>query len=297
MATTTVTRAVTTRAPRGGRQRGTGTPPAAKRWWRTALGVVLTAVMLFPVYWMVNVSLTRDQDMRKSPPNLIPIDGTLHGYSTVLGQQLPFLGTSLLVGLGTVVLTLALSAPAAYSLAKLDPRGGGAMSFVLLIAQMIPAIIMAMGFYTIYVQLGILDTVWGLILADSTIAVPFGVLIFTAFMRGIPDELLNAARIDGASTWRTFTSVVMPVSRNSIVTVSLFSFLWAWSDFLFANTLDGGGDAKPITLGIYAYIGNNNQEWNSIMATAVVASIPAAVLLVLAQRYVAAGVTAGAVKD
>ncbi len=120
MATTTVTRAVTTRSTRG-RQRATGTPPAAKRWWRTALGVVLTAVMLFPVYWMVNVSLTRDQDMRKSPPNLIPIDGTLHGYSTVLGQQLPFLGTSLLVGLGTVVLTLALSAPAAYSLAKLAP--------------------------------------------------------------------------------------------------------------------------------------------------------------------------------
>lgn len=297
MATTTVTRSVTTRTARSGRPRTASTPPAAKHWWRTALGIVFTAVMLFPVYWMVNVSLTRDQDMRKSPPNLIPIDGTLHGYSTVLGQQLPFLGTSLVVGLGTVVLTLALSAPAAYSLAKLNPRGGGAMSFVLLIAQMIPAIIMAMGFYTIYVQLGILDTIWGLVLADSTIAVPFGVLIFTAFMRGIPDELLNAARIDGASTWRTFTAVVMPVSRNSVVTVSLFSFLWAWSDFLFANTLDGGGDAKPITLGIYAYIGNNNQEWNSIMATAVVASIPAAVLLVLAQRYVAAGVTAGAVKD
>lgn len=297
MATTTVTRTVTTRTGRGSGARRTATPPAARRWWRTALGIVLTAVMLFPVYWMVNVSLTRDQDMRKSPPNLFPVDGTLHGYTTVLGQQLPFLGTSLVVGLGTVLLTLALSAPAAYSLAKLAPRGGGAMSFVLLIAQMIPAIIMAMGFYTIYVQLGILDTVWGLVLADSTIAVPFGVLIFTAFMRGIPDELLNAARIDGANTWRTFTSIVMPVSRNSIVTVSLFSFLWAWSDFLFANTLDGGGGAKPITLGIYAYIGNNNQEWNSIMATAVVASIPAAVLLVLAQRYVAAGVTAGAVKD
>lgn len=265
--------------------------------WQTVVGVLLTALMLFPVYWMVNVSLTRDQDMRKSPPDLFPIHPTVHGYTTVLGQQLPFLGTSLLIGIGTVVLTLALSAPAAYSLAKLRPRGGAAMSFVLLIAQMIPAIIMAMGFYTIYVRLGVLDTVWGLILADSTIAVPFGVLIFTAFMRGIPDELLNAARIDGAGSWRTFVSIVMPVSRNSIVTVSLFSFLWAWSDFLFANTLDGGGDAKPITLGIYAYIGNNNQEWNSIMATAVVASVPAAVLLVLAQRYVAAGVTAGAVKD
>ena len=79
--------------------------------------------------------------------------------------------------------------------------------------------------------------------------------------------------------------------------MSLFSFLWAWSDFVFANTLDGGGNTRPITLGIYRYIGNNNQEWNAIMATAVVASVPAAVLLVLAQRFVAAGITAGAVRD
>jgi multiple sugar transport system permease protein len=122
-------------------------------------------------------------------------------------------------------------------------------------------------------------------------------MIFTAFMSGIPGELIAAARIDGAGTLRTFLSVVLPVSRNAVVTVSLFGFLWAWSDFVFANTLDGGGDWRPITLGIYHYIGNNNQEWNAIMATAVVASLPAAILLVLAQRYVAAGVTAGAVKD
>ena len=87
------------------------------------------------------------------------------------------------------------------------------------------------------------------------------------------------------------------MSRNSILTVSLFAFLWSWSDFIFANTLDGGGAHQPITLGIYHYIGNNNQQWNAIMATAVVASIPAAVLLVIAQRHVAAGVTAGAVKN
>jgi len=268
-----------------------------RRWWVTAAGVLLTAAMLFPVYWMINVSLTKSSDMRKSPPNLIPLDPTFEGYSAVIHQQLPYLGTSLLVGAGTVALTLLLSAPAGFSLAKLRPPGGGLLSFLLLIAQMIPSIVMAMGFYTIYIKLGILSTVWGLILADSTIAVPFGVLIFTAFMSRIPGELLQAARIDGAGTVRTFLSVVLPVSRNAIVTVSLFAFLWSWSDFLFANTLDNGGSLEPITLGIYAYIGNNNQQWNAIMATAVVASIPAAVLLVLAQRYVAAGVTAGAVKD
>jgi multiple sugar transport system permease protein len=268
-----------------------------RTWWVTGIGVLLTAVMLFPVYWMINVSLTKTSNMRKSPPNLIPLDPTFDGYSAVIHQQLPYLGTSLLVGAGTVALTLLLAAPAGFSLAKLRPRGGGLLSFLLLLAQMIPSIVMAMGFYTIYIKLGLLGTAWGLILADSTIAVPFGVLIFTAFMSRIPGELLQAARIDGAGTVRTFLSVVLPVSRNAIVTVSLFAFLWSWSDFLFANTLDNGGSLQPITLGIYAYIGNNNQQWNAIMATAVVASVPATVLLVLAQRYVAAGVTAGAVKD
>ena len=156
---------------------------------------------------------------------------------------------------------------------------------------------MAIGFYAIFLGTGFLNTLPGLILADSTLAVPFAVLIFTAFMRGIPDEMLQAATVDGAGRLRTFVSIVLPVSRNAVVTVSLFAFLWSWSDFILANTLDAAGEHQPITLGIYHYIGNNNQEWNAVMATAVVASIPAAVLLVLAQRYVAAGVTAGSVKD
>ncbi|MEV4579898.1 carbohydrate ABC transporter permease [Nonomuraea jabiensis] len=264
---------------------------------KSAIGLVLTAVMLFPVYWMINVSFTRDTDMRKSPPGFFPVNGTLDGYRVVLDQQLPYLGVSLVVGLGTVALTLLIAAPAAYSLAKLRPRGGGVLTFVLLVAQMIPGIIMAMGFYAIFLNTGLLNTVPGLIVADSTLAVPFAVLILTTFMSGIPEELLQAARTDGAGVVRTFVSIVLPVSRNSLITVSLFAFLWAWSDFIFASTLDQGGDHQPITLGIYHYIGNNNQEWNAIMATAVIASVPATILLVVAQRYVAAGVTAGAVKD
>jgi multiple sugar transport system permease protein len=265
--------------------------------WRTFMGLVLTAVMLFPVYWMVNVSLTRDTDLRHTPPYWFPIHGTVEGYRTVLRQQLPYLGTSLLIGVGTVALTLCLAAPAGFALAKLRPRGGGVLSFALLIAQMVPGIIMAMGLYATYLKLGVLNTAAGLIVADSTIAVPFAVLIFTAFMSGIPNELLHAATVDGAGPLRTFWSVVLPVSRNATITVALFTFLWAWSDFIFASTLDQGGAQQPITLGIYHYIGNNNQQWNAIMATAVVASVPATVLLVVAQRYIAAGVTLGAVKD
>lgn len=268
-----------------------------RSWWKTALGVVFTALMLFPVYWMVNVSLTKTSDMRADPPRWFPWDPTLEGYSNALADQLPNLGTSLLIGAGCVLLTLVVAAPAGYALACLRPRGSGALGFGLLVAQMIPAAVMAMGFYAAYIRLGWLNTIWGLIVADSTIAVPFGVLLFTAFMSGIPREIIQAATVDGASRWRTFRSVVLPMSRNSVITVSLFAFLWAWSDFIFASTLNRGGDLIPITLGIYAYIGNNTTQWNSIMATAVVASVPAAVLLVVAQRYVAGGVTAGAVKD
>jgi multiple sugar transport system permease protein len=265
--------------------------------WKTAVALVLTAIMLFPVYWMVNSSFTRDSDMRRTPPSFFPTHPTFEGYSAVFDQQLPYLGTSLLVGIGTVLLTVALAAPAGYSLALLRPRGGGALSFLLLAAQMIPAIIMAMGFYAIYLSLGFLNTVAGLIVADSTLAVPFAVLIFTAFMSGIPGELLQAAKVDGAGPVRTFWSIVLPISRTAAITVSLFAFLWSWSDFVFASTLDSGGDHQPITLGIYHYIGNNNQQWNAIMAAAVVASIPTTLILIAAQRHIAAGATTGAVKD
>ncbi|MBB5803489.1 multiple sugar transport system permease protein [Saccharothrix ecbatanensis] len=268
-----------------------------RRWIKTLPALCFTAVMLFPVYWMINVSFTKSSDLRKSNPHLFPVDPTLEGYTAVLSQQLPSLGTSLLIGLGTVAVTLVIAAPAGFALAKLHMRGRGALNFALLAAQMIPGVVMAMGFYAIYLRMGLLNSIPGVIIADSTIAVPFGVLLFTAFMSGLPNELIQAAKIDGAGTWRTFRSIVLPLSRNSMVTVSLFSFLWAWSDFIFASTLARGAEYVPVTIGIYKYMGNNTSQWNAIMATAVIASIPAAILLVIAQRYVAAGVTAGAIKD
>jgi len=267
-----------------------------RAWWKTALGLLFTALMLFPVYWMVNVSLTPRAAIRDG--GLVPSHPTLDHYAVVLQHQLPYLGTSVIIGLGAVLLTLTIAAPSGYALSRLVVPGRRVLSFALIVAQMVPAIVMSLGFYQIYSRLDILDTVPGLILADSTIAVPFGVMLFTAFMAGIPHELLQAAQIDGASRWRTFRSIVMPMSRNSAVTVGLFAFLWAWSDFLFASTLNrGGGRWRPITMGIYDYIGSQNQEWGPMMATAVLASVPTAILLVVAQRYIAAGVTAGAVKD
>lgn len=267
-----------------------------RRWAKTTFALLACALMLFPVYWMVNVSLTPRNALRDG--RFFPIDATLDNYRDALGSQLPYLGTSLVVGLGTVALTLLVSAPAGYALSKLRLPGRRALTFVLLVAQMIPAVVIALGFYQIYSDAGLLNSVPGLVVADSTVAVPFAAMLFAAFMASVPDELLQAASIDGAGTWRTFVSIVLPISRNSAVTVSLFAFLWAWSDFLFASTLNSsGGERRPITMGIYDYIGAQNQEWGPIMATGVLASVPTALLLVLAQRFVAAGLTAGAVKD
>jgi multiple sugar transport system permease protein len=267
-----------------------------RTWSRTTIGLILTGLMLFPLYWMINVSLTRREAIRSG--ELYPKAFTFDHYRVVLHDQLPYLRTSLLVGLGTVVLTLVIAAPAGYALSKLLVPGRRVLSFLLIVAQMVPAVVMALGFYTVYSNLGILNTVPGLILADSTLAVPFAVMLFTAFMNTIPQDILQAAQIDGASSWRTFVSIVLPIARNSAVTVSLFTFLWSWSDFLFASTLNrDGGKLRPITMGLYDYIGSQNQQWGELMATAVLASIPTAILLVVAQRFVAAGLTAGAVKD
>jgi multiple sugar transport system permease protein len=206
------------------------------------------------------------------------------------------LGTSLIVALGSVILSLLIATPAAYALAKFKLRWMGIFLFALLIAQMIPGIVIANALYTVYNDLGLLNSIPGLILADATHAIPFAILIMSAFMRSIPMSLVEAARVDGAGQVRAFLSIVVPVSRNSIITAGLFSFLFTWSDFIFALTLTTSPDVKPITLGIYDYLSGDVQSWAPVMATAVLSSIPAIVLLVFAQKYIAAGALGGAVK-
>lgn len=265
-------------------------------WWKTVIAIILTMVMLFPMYWMVNISFTQRRSIRSA--SLWPKDFTFGNYESVFNTQFPYLGTSLLIAFSVVVVTLIIALPASYSISFLDFAGAKSMNFILILAQMIPAVVMSLGFYSLFNDLGLLDSIPGLILADSTLSVPFAVILQTAFMHTMPKSLIEAAKIDGASNWRIFTQIVIPLSRNTIVTTSLFAFLWAWSDFMFASTLNpGGGKLRPITMGIYDFISANNEEWGPLMATAVLASVPTAVLLLVAQKYVAAGVTAGAIKD
>jgi multiple sugar transport system permease protein len=266
-------------------------------WPRTALGVLIVAVLLFPLYWMVNASLQPSGALLSPDPAFFPVGGTLDGYRKAVATQGPNLLSSVVVALGTVLVSLLVATPASYALAQLKVRGGPALVFVLLIVQMIPGIVMANALYTVFSNLGLIDNYLGLVLADSTATIPFAILLLRAFMISVPKELTEASRVDGAGYWRTFFSIILPVSRNALVTAGLFSFLFAWADFLFAVTLTTGQSFEPITVGIYRFVGNQSADWNGIMATAVLAAIPAAVLLVVAQRYVVAGLTSGAVKD
>ncbi|MEU5607216.1 carbohydrate ABC transporter permease [Streptomyces sparsogenes] len=258
----------------------------------TVVGLVLLAVMLFPVYWTVNASLQPAGNTLQG--GWFPSHPDFSGYVTALRDQGGNLITSLVVSLGSVVLSLGLAAPAAHALAHFPLRGTNLVLFGVLIAQMVPSIAVANALYGAYQDLGLLNSYAGLVLADSTAGVPFAIIIMRSFMRSIPREIIDAARVDGAGRLRVFRSVVLPMSTNALITAAVFTFLFTWSDFLFALTLTTTDTVRPITLGIYQYVGAHTTQWNAVMATSVMASVPAAVLLVVAQRRVAAGATGGA---
>ncbi|WP_189349015.1 carbohydrate ABC transporter permease [Zhihengliuella salsuginis] len=250
--------------------------------------------MLFPVYWMVNASLQPSGNTLNAA--FFPTNPSFDGYATAIADQGPNLVTSLIVSLGAVVVSLAIATPAAYALAQFRYRWIDAALLVILIAQMIPGIVIANALYAAYNTLGLLNTTAGLILADASHSIPFAILILRAFMQGLPPSILEAARVDGAGHVRAFVSIALPVSRNAVVTAALFAFLFAWSDFLFALTLTTTDELRPVTLGIYQYLGTQVSNWGAVMATAVLSSLPAIVLLLLAQKFIAAGATGGAVK-
>ncbi|MFF2949776.1 carbohydrate ABC transporter permease [Kitasatospora sp. NPDC057965] len=260
----------------------------------TLVGTALLALMLFPVYWMVNASLQPAGGTARGA--WFPLDPDFGGYTTALRDQGPNLVTSLVVSLGSVVLSLALSAPAAYALARFRLRGTRLVLLCVLVTQMVPGIVVANALYGAYNDLGLLNSRLGLVLADSTMGIPFTILVLHAFMRSIPGEIIEAARVDGAGPLRVFRSVVLPLSRNALITSAVFTFLFAWGDLLFALTLTTTDPVRPITLGVYQYLGAHTNQWNAVMATTVLASVPAAVLLVLAQRHLTAAATDGALK-
>ncbi len=208
---------------------------AARQIPYTVLGIVFLGLMIFPVYWMVNTSL--QQTAGAATATWFPFAPTFAGYQAAFQQQGANFVSSMVIGLGTVLVTLIIATPAAYGLARFKIRGSRVFLLVLLVTQMIPTIVIANALYSLFNDVGLLNTYLGLILADSAVQIPFSILLMRAFMESIPPSLVEAALVDGAGDFRAFWSIVIPISRNAIVTAALFTFLGAWGDFLIALTL------------------------------------------------------------
>jgi multiple sugar transport system permease protein len=258
------------------------------------IGVVFLVIMLFPVYWMINASLQPSGNTLTA--GVFPTNPSWAGYEKAISDQGANLVTSLIISVGAVIVCLAIAAPAAYALAQFRYRWISIALLIILIAQMIPGIVIANALYAAYNDLGLLNTHVGLIVADASQSIPFAIIVMRAFMMNIHPSILEAARVDGAGQVRTFWSIALPVSKNALITAGLFAFLFAWSDFLFALTLTTTSDIRPVTLGIYEYLGTQVSNWSAVMATAVLSSLPAIILLLIAQKYIAAGAMGGSVK-
>jgi multiple sugar transport system permease protein len=262
----------------------------------TILGIVFIVIMLFPLYWMIVNSLETNQEIFSIPVSIIPTSITLQPYVDILSTQLPHLFSSLVIAIGTVIVSLLIALPAAYALAHFHFRITLLVVFCLLVTQMIPTVTLATPMFLIFTKLGLLNSYAGIILADSTYAVPFNILILRAFLQSVPYELTEAAFVDGTGEWGAFFRVVIPLAVPGVVTAGLFAFLFSWGDFLYALTLMTTNDIQPISLSIYTYMGQFSSQWNDMMAIATLASIPAALLLLFFQRYITSGLTSGALK-
>lgn len=268
----------------------------ALSWLCTLAAAAALVLVLFPVYAIIVGSFESTNTLFSGTFYWLPHAATLDNYSTVIHAQSANVVTSLVVGLGTALLALVVAVPAAYALSKYRLRVTVILVSSLLIAQIVPSIVLATSLFIVFHRINLVNSYPGLIIADGTYAVPFAILVLRAFLFSLPNELLYAARVDGATEWQTFRMIVIPLARSAVITVAVFAFLAGWGDFIFALTILNGSGIEPITLGIYTYLGNYSTDWGAVMAAGVFAMVPAAILLVMAQRYIASGLTAGSVK-
>ena len=267
----------------------------ALRWLCTLGTAAALVIVLFPVYAVIVGSFESTETLFSGTYYWLPHAATLDNYRTVIQAQSGNVLTSLIVGVGTALLALVVAVPAAYALSKYRLRVTVVLVSALLVAQIVPSIVLATSLFIIFHWIHLVNTYPGLIIADGTYAIPFSILVLRAFFFSLPDEVLQASRVDGASEWQTFQRIVIPLARSAVITVAVFAFLNGWGDFIFALTILNGATIVPITLGIYTYLGNYSTDWGAVMASAAFAMVPAAVMLVVAQRYIASGLTAGSV--
>lgn len=268
---------------------------------KTLIGTLILLVYLFPVYWMVATSLKEFSDIFAVPPQLFPAPPTLSAYSeAVIGD--PFVLRSILnsaiISVSALTLTLVLAAPAAYALARRRLRFTAVVVFVLLVAQMVPTILIAGPLFVIFSRIGLVDSYLALILADTTIiSLPFAIIILRPFFLSVPQDLEDAAMIDGCTRLGALWRVVLPMVRPGLITAGAIAFLMTWGEFVFGLTLTTSEQLQPVTVALNEIQGQYSTRWNNLMAVSTAVALPIILIFVSLQRFIVGGLTTGATKE
>lgn len=260
--------------------------------------VLLVAIVMWsiPVLWVVITSIKPRGDIFTSPPTLLFVP-TMGNYVEALenGMILRSLWHSLVISVLSTLLAILIAVPAAYAFARLRFRLRGALTFYTLLMQMAPPMGLLIPFYFALSELSLLDTFTGLVSIYLTITIPFSVWLMITYFAEIPVELEEAAVVDGASHFTAFLWIIMPLARGGIAVTTIFAFINAWNDFLFAVVLSGPR-TQPATVAIFGFLAAEESRWGPFTATGVLIMMPVVVIALFAQRHIVHGLSLGGIK-
>jgi trehalose/maltose transport system permease protein len=264
------------------------------------LAVIIVSVFsLFPFYWAVVSSLKESSAMFQV--EYWPRVFKWSNYSSIFDEQ-PFgqnIWNSLVTASSTVILCLFVAVLAAYSLARVEFRGRGLLLLMILAVSMFPQVAVLSGMFELIKSMGLYNSWAGLTVSYMIFTLPFTIWLLTTFMRQLPRELEQAAIVDGASAWTVLTRVFLPLMGPSLVTTGLLAFIAAWNEFLFALTFTLTAEARtvPVAIGLISGASSFESPWGRIMAASVIVTVPLVVLVLIFQKSIVSGLTAGAVKE
>ena len=257
----------------------------------------LLAVWAFPVLWGLLTSFKTERDVLAYPPTVI-FEPTLDNYREVIfgsSSILPNLWSSFVVSTAATLLTMLFAVPAAYALARLRYPAKRASGFYVLATQMLPPVGLIIPYYLVLQGIGWLDTYSGLTTIYLTFSLPFAIWLMVSYFEDIPVEMEEAALLDRAGRVRTLWYVILPQVRGGIAVTTIFVFLNAWNEFLFAVVL-GGNNVRPVTVAMFNFISVEQTQWARLAAGAMLAMAPVILIGLAAQRHIVKGLTVGAVK-
>ena len=258
---------------------------------------LLLAVWAFPVLWGLLTSFKTERDVLAYPPVWL-FKPTLDHYREVISGSssiLPNLWSSMVVSCATTLLTMLIAVPAAYALARLNYPAKKASGFYVLATQMLPPVGLIIPYYLVLQKIGALDTYSGLTVIYLTFSLPFAIWLMVSYFEDIPLEMEEAALLDRAGRLRTLWYVILPQVRGGMAVTTVFVFLNAWNEFLFAVVL-GGNRVRPVTVAMFNFISVEQTQWARLAAGAMLAMAPVILIGLVAQRHIVKGLTVGAVK-